>query len=86
MNFNLPYILQNGMKILNIVNKTLPLVKEFNPALNYIQKKLKSSASPLINQMQKNTPILNDKPRINNNINKSVTSKSTGNNTLTFFR
>ncbi len=41
MNFNLPYILQNGMKVLNIVNKTLPLVKEFNPALGFIKKKLK---------------------------------------------
>ena len=42
MNFNLPYILQNGMKVLNIVNKTLPLVKEFNPALGFIKKKLKN--------------------------------------------
>lgn len=83
MNFNLPYILQNGMKILNIVNKTLPLVKEFNPALNFIQKKLKS-ASPVINQRQKNTPLLNNSSGVINT-NKAISS-SQNNNTLTFFR
>ncbi len=83
MNFNLPYILQNGMKILNIVNKTLPLVKEFNPALNYIQKKLKTAA-PVINQRQKNTPVLKNSTGVVNT-NKAISS-SQNNNTLTFFR
>lgn len=76
MNFNLPYILQNGMKILNIVNKTLPLVKEFNPALNFIQKKLKSASLPVAQKTTiKNTPTENLPVRVNNN-----------NNSLTFFR
>lgn len=75
MNFNLPYILQNGMKILNIVNKTLPLVKEFNPALNFIQKKLKSANLPVAQKTAiKNTPTENIPVRVNNN------------NSLTFFR
>lgn len=76
MNFNLPYILQNGMKILNIVNKTLPLVKEFNPALNFIQRKLKSANLPAAQKTTiKNTPTNNIPVRVNNN-----------NNSLTFFR
>lgn len=83
MNFNLPYILQNGMKILNIVNKTLPLVKEFNPALNFIQKKLKT-ASPVINQRQKNTPALKNSTGVSN-INNTINNNQ-NNNTLTFFR
>lgn len=77
MNFNLPYILQNGMKILNIVNKTLPLVKEFNPALNFIQKKLKSANLPIAQKsIIKNTPTSNLPVRVNDN----------NNNSLTFFR
>lgn len=78
MKFNLPYILQNGMKILNIVNKTLPLVKEVNPALNFIQKKLKSQ-TPMLASKQKNTKTINNSPSVNKNI-------SNKNNTLTFFR
>lgn len=77
MNFNLPYILQNGMKILNIVNKTLPLVKEFNPALNFIQKKLKTANIPVTKKpIIKNTPTENIPVRVNNS----------NNNSLTFFR
>ncbi len=74
MNFNLPYILQNGMKILNIVNKTLPLVKEFNPALNFIQKKLKTANIPIAQKSTiKNTPTGNKPARVINNNNNSLT-------------
>lgn len=76
MNFNLPYILQNGMKILNIVNKTLPLVKEFNPALSFIQKKLKN-VSPVMVNSQKNTQGISI---------PQVKSLNNQNNTLTFFK
>lgn len=78
MNFNLPYILQNGMKILNIVNKTLPLVKEVNPALNFIQKRLKTP---------KQLSTSNDNKKSLNKINNQDYSiKNNQNNTLTFFR
>ncbi len=85
MRMNLPYILQGGMKILNIVNKTLPLVKEFNPAYNYITKKVKS-----LNMRDKILPALNNtqqpqkQSRPNNNV--PTPNNRMNNNNLTFFR
>ncbi len=84
MNFNLPYILQNGMKVLNIVNKTLPLVKEFNPALGFIKKKLRTVALPN-NINIKNTPTSKQPVRVNN-VNNNNINNNINNNSLTFFR
>lgn len=79
MNFNLPYLLQNGMKILNIVNKSLPLVREFNPALSFITKKLKT----MNNNIQQNIST----PLMNSNIIKNTNNKQPRtHNNLTFFR
>lgn len=80
MNFNIPYLLQNGMKILNIVNKTLPLVREFNPAMSFITKKIKDINSNIQQNGGKlplNTNIL--KQPKNTQVNKRL-------NNLTFFR
>lgn len=78
MNFNLPYLLQNGMKILNIVNKTLPLVKEFNPALNFITKKIKNINTNNVSQISNNIKKIVPPPKQNNQL--------PANNTLTFFK
>ena len=80
MNFNLPYILQNGMKILNIVNRTLPLVKEFNPAMSFISKKIKDINSN-VQQAANNLPINSNslKQPANNKIHHK-------NSNLTFFK
>lgn len=83
MNFNLSSILQNGIKILNIVNRTLPLVKEFNPALGVIRKKLKNVSLPVAPVSNNNVRPVQNRPtpvRINNRPNGN------NNNTLTFFR
>lgn len=80
MNFNIPYLLSNGMKILNIVNKTLPLVREFNPAMSFITKKIKDINSN-IQQNGGKLPISANilKSPVNSQIKKA-------NNNLTFFR
>lgn len=77
MNINISSILQGSMKILNVVNKTLPLVKEFNPTLTKVMSKLRNS-----NIMNNNTPILQNSRPTNNNQKKLVTST----NSLTFFK
>lgn len=84
MKMNLPFILQSGMRILNIVNRTLPLVKEFNPAYNYISKKVKS-----LNMKEKVLPIINNSSNISNNSkNTNITNGDIkpSNNSLTFFK
>ena len=77
MNFNLAYILQNGMRILNIVNRTLPLVREFNPAMSFITKKIKDINTNIQNNTS-NTPL--------NNILKTNAKSKNNNSNLTFFR
>ena len=79
MNFNLPYILHNGMRILNIVNRTLPLVKEVNPAIGYIRKKIKSINTNI-------TPNNNIKPLSNTNILSAPNKQNFSNSNLTFFK
>lgn len=78
MNINLASILQGSMKILNVVNKTLPLVKEFNPTFTKIMGKMHASKNPIILNNKKNTRV-NNIPRVNNVVNNR-------NNTLTFFK
>lgn len=40
MNINLSSILSGSMRILNIANKALPLIKEMNPTINTIKNKI----------------------------------------------
>ena len=68
------------MKILNIVNKTLPLVREVNPALGFIAKKIKS--------MNTNVTQMTDNSLVSTKALKNPTNQKQAylNNNLTFFR
>lgn len=77
MNINISSILQGSMKILNVVNKTLPLVKEFSPTFTKIMSKFKT-ANPKIN----NKLLIPSGKTINNTQKKLVNNT----NSLTFFR
>lgn len=79
MNFNLSSLLQNGMRILNIVNRTLPLVREINPAYSFITKKIKDMKGSTNNFMPSNTTL-----KAPNNY--PLNQQSNGTNSLTFFR
>lgn len=77
MNFNFPNFLNNSMRILNIVHRTLPLIKEVNPAINFVKNKIKNIN---VNPVQKNTN--NDSTELPYENKKIITS----NNSLTFFK
>lgn len=78
MNINISSILQGSMKILNVVNKTLPLVKEFNPTFTKVMSKLKNS-----NIKINSAPML---PSSRTTINNSQKKLVTNTNSLTFFK
>lgn len=77
MNINISSILQGSMKILNVVNKTLPLVREFNPTFTKVLSKFRNSSIKINN----NLPIPTN-ARIQDNQKKLVNNT----NSLTFFR
>ncbi len=77
MNFNISSILSGSMKILNIVNKTLPLVKEFNPTISKMITKYKNNKvkeQPFVNKKPSPTPL------------KKLPNQRPSSNGLTFFR
>lgn len=77
MNINISSILQGSMKILNVVNKTLPLVREFNPTFTKVLSKFRNPSIKINN----NLPIPTN-ARIQDNQKKLVNNT----NSLTFFR
>lgn len=77
MNINLASILQGSMKILNVVNKTLPLVKEFNPTFTKVMSKLKNGNMKINN----NFIIPTNRPL--NTVPKKLVNNT---NSLTFFK
>lgn len=78
MNINLASILQGSMKILNVVNKTLPLVKEFNPTFSKVISKMKKTNPTTNNNFIIPKKVLST----NNNNQKKIINSST----LTFFQ
>lgn len=77
MNINISSILQGSMKILNVVNKTLPLVKEFNPTFTKVLNKIRKPNIKLNN----NIPVITNQSTPNNQ--KKLVNNT---NSLTFFR
>lgn len=71
MNFNFSSFLSGSLRILNIANKTLPLIKEASPAINNIRKKYQTIKHPKSlhqpRELQyKNKPKKMESPQINN--------------------
>jgi len=76
MNFNFSSFLNGTLRILNIANKPLPLIKEASPAIKTIRDKYQN-----IKGVRPKERIIN-KPYIE----KKVTKKEDSNNLPTFFR
>lgn len=80
MNFNLSTVLSSSMRILNIANKAIPLIKEVNPAIQTVKTKLttikKKSSLPIPNKVVSS-------PQNKESINTPIAYQ---NNSLTFFK
>lgn len=78
MNFNFSSFLNGTLRILNIANKTLPLIKEASPTIKTIKNKYQSfKGNTQINkQAIKNVPFVEKKP----------IKKIESNNLPTFFK
>ncbi len=81
MNFNLSSILSNSLRMLNIANKALPLIKEMNPTFKTIKEKIGKYTT---NNSKKviNTPKIKQESNNHDNSKKVVYQ----NNSLTFFK
>jgi hypothetical protein len=67
---NFSSFLSGSLRILNIANKALPLIKDISPTIKNVRTKMN------------NIPQIN----INKNNHKKIESKKISNNSLTFFR
>lgn len=73
---NFSNFLSSSLRILNIANRALPLVRDITPTIRSIRSKMSNSNLPKLNM-----------PSINNNQNNIKNSiPQTKNNSLTFFR
>ena len=77
MNINISSILSNSLRILNIANKAIPLIKDFNPTIKKVKDSLKKVKFIPNNQNVNNTPIQEIKES------KKIVYQD---NSLTFFR
>ena len=77
MNINISSILSNSLRILNIANKAIPLIKDFNPTIKKVKDGLKKVKFIPNNQNVNNTPIQEIKES------KKIVYQD---NSLTFFR
>lgn len=73
MNFKFAGFLDGSLKILNIVNRTLPLVKEFNPTLGTIIKKYKNVTNKKSNEKLISLPNNSVNTNKEINLNKGLT-------------
>lgn len=78
MNFNFSSFLNGSLRILNIANKTIPLIKEASPAIKNIKEKYNKFKMP--QNTVKQLPYVEK-----NNIKKEVVNSNVG-NLPTFFR
>ncbi len=72
---NFSNFLSNSLRILNIANRALPLVRDITPTIKSFRNKISNSNLPKLNMV----PVNN-----NNSIKKDIPERR--NNTLTFFR
>lgn len=77
MNINISSILSNSLRILNIANKAIPLIKDFNPTIKKVKDGLKKVKFIPNNQNVNNTPIQEIEE------NKKIVYQD---NSLTFFK
>lgn len=77
MNINMSSFLANSLRILNIANKTIPLIKEANPTIKSIKKRyMKIKNNMNYTPYEKKAPKVIEQP-------KNIVYQ---NNSLTFFR
>lgn len=73
---NFSNFLSSSLRILNIANRALPLVRDISPTISSIRKKISNANLPKLSAPAQ--------PTIQNNINKNIVPRK--NNSLTFFR
>lgn len=76
MNFNFSSFLNGTLRILNIANKTLPLIKEASPTIKTIKDKYQTFRGKTNNNISKSLPF----------VEKKAVKKVDNNNLPTFFK
>ena len=76
MNFNFSSFLNGTLRILNIANKTLPLIKEASPTIKTIKNKYQSFKGINTNKAPKSIPY----------VEKKTLKETNSNNLPTFFK
>lgn len=81
MNFNINSLLSNSLRMLNIANRAIPLIKELSPTIKTVRNRINTFRSPIAKlPALKNT--IRDTPYVEKT-NKKVIYQD---NSLTFFR
>lgn len=73
---NFSNFLSSSLRILNIANRALPLVRDITPTIKSIRSKISNTSLPKLNMAPSNN--------YQNNIKKEIPQRQ--NNSLTFFR